>query len=190
MSEMPGNIWFYILHEHLMIIEKKAIVEVYCSLIYLHFTDRKLKWTEVLPILICCWFIGWAVLWMLFELIFGVIRCPGWTVWGNCGWEFGWNHITGKLSTSVRFCVCERLGHCGGERDVPRAALEDDALSAGHLQDQWWHDRLPRVVQRARHQRTQHGRKNSTLSYWAGDRWWSQKYLCLIITFRTNLRTL
>lgn len=70
------------------------------------------------------------------------------------------NQTAGKISTSVRSCVSERLGLRGGECDAPRSALEDAALSAGHLQEQRQHDRLPRVVQRARHQGSQHGRKD------------------------------
>lgn len=64
------------------------------------------------------------------------------------------------MSGVIMSGVSERLGLCRGERDAPRPPLEDAALPAGPLQDQRRHDRLPRVVRRAHHQRTQRGRES------------------------------
>lgn len=65
------------------------------------------------------------------------------------------------VSTSARSRVFERLGLCSGECDAPWFALAHVELPAIHRQVQRWHDQLPRVVQRARHQRSQHRCKDA-----------------------------
>lgn len=119
---------------------------------HLQSRPRKIRWCLIYSLLACSTDI-WAFVFVFWTKVFNP------TIY-----EKTWlSSVKSEdvVSTSARSRVFERLGLCPGERDAPGFALAHVELPAVHRQVQRRHDQLPQVVQRARHQRSQHRRKDA-----------------------------